>query len=260
MIYIMREDAYGYIIDRCVIALYSFRGFPFEGLNERKDRAMSEKDGLFGNLKAIFDKKHGDESDVLQFGVVVRYFDAPDRKYGFIDPDIPRPDGRNIFFHRGNGCDVQECILGAIELIGHTRPGREPVESDRVAFYVGEHPKGPRAVHWTFAALYKDRERVIASRPHPEQPMCRVVDYGATDPVVLWEGPMASLDGHLDAVRQDLVGKNARIEDLLAHGWVKRFEYDLADDDGSVGEVMTEEELLRGLEGLAQFGDEKPKG
>ncbi len=187
---------------------------------------------------------------VLVSGVVKHY--NAEKRFGFIRLDVARPDQKDVFFHRNNGQDVHEQELGTLDFAWRNRLHQDPEKGDRVCLYVEERDKGPAAVSWTYKAVWDERQRVIDARPHPEQPYSRVVDCSHEDREneVLWEGPSDQMDGYLTAAATDLdARKRVMIERRYAHGWEQHWHDKYCGVSAAIG-FMTEEELLRGLEGL----------
>lgn len=126
---------------------------------------------------------------VPQLGTV-QFFD-PEKKFGFIRPDNPRSDGRDIFFHRNGGREIREIITGSLDLDFESRIERDPRKGDRVVFQVSDHKKGPYAFVWNYEDAWCLAEFIISERPLPPWPLCRVIREEQESPfrkTTLWEG------------------------------------------------------------------------
>ena len=129
----------------------------------------------------------------VKFGVVKFFNNNAGKKFGFIKPDESREDGRDVFFHRNNAVGIFEDFSGELdlEIDVNTWVEREPHKGDRIVYLETEHSKGPTAFEWNYEDAWKKAEAVIAARPWPECPMCRVVWQQEESPwelKLLWRG------------------------------------------------------------------------
>src|SRR5271168_2952772 len=98
-------------------------------------------------------------------GTVVHF--NTDKNFGFIKPDEPREDNRQLHFHLNAGCIPGEEITGELDLLIETRLSNKPKKGDRVVYFEANKPKGPVAFQWTYLYHWEEAERSIASRyPH----------------------------------------------------------------------------------------------
>jgi cold shock CspA family protein len=112
-------------------------------------------------------------------------------QFGFIEPDFRRPDDKDVHFHRRNCRAIREDYLGSPELASGTHVERDPHKGERVVYYETDHRKGPTAYQWNYFDAWKKAQTIIANRPWPECPLCRIVRQERTAPhgkMVIWEG------------------------------------------------------------------------
>ena len=74
--------------------------------------------------------------------------------FGFIESDVPRPDGRDYFFHIKHYRDVGPDRDGNLALCERVKNVREPVVKDRVVFYPFDDTRGPAATLWTYESRW----------------------------------------------------------------------------------------------------------
>ncbi|MDQ3017112.1 MAG: hypothetical protein M3R25_10405 [Bacteroidota bacterium] len=106
-------------------------------------------------------------------GIVVNFY--PERKFGFIKPDIARVDGKQLHFHINSGCMPGEKISGELELMLDTSiDDRPPCKGDHVVYYQHEKARGPQAFHWTYLSIWEAAEKQISLRPYPHHKLIRI--------------------------------------------------------------------------------------
>ncbi len=208
---------------------------------------MSLSDPLHGSIKFFNDQK----------------------LFGFFTPDVLRPDGKDIFFHRDNCEDVRESeiVVGELEFIIGSQLERQPKKTARVVFIVEEKTRGPSAFQWTYEDLWDKRMQIINARPKPDELYCHVVDGGNANndykKTIVWDGWRAALETYLTNARPDLSPEsNVYLEELRAHGWERMWHpanwhpaYKTQDASGDVGDgEINVEEVFRRLKALGTPG------
>ncbi len=166
-----------------------------------------------------------------KFGTIKFFNSSQGKMFGFIKPDEPRSDGRDVFFHRNNACWIYEDRPGGLDMQLESWVKREPRKGDRVVYFDVDHSKGPTAFQWNYEDQWKKAKGLIDSRPRAEWPLCRVVrqdpETFAVD--ILWEGYYPHLIELLTKgtknFLQDLIQDkddwyhNTWCEEFLVQGW-----------------------------------------